>query len=149
MRLRVDGHPAAAALRIHGSADGDPGEGLIFAPHPEIADWASAEEELAEAFRLTQAAFAAAAPVVYLVEAAALLGRAEPLPSAVAAGLLGGARALAFEGRKEEAFATVIAIGAGAAPEQVSDAVGCAVAVRSGNGQVVAVGAEHLGAMFP
>lgn len=141
-----EGHRAAAALRA--GLEGD-APGLVFAPAAGLPDWDAAEDELAEAFLLTQAAAAGGAPVVYLVDAAAVLGRGAPLDAAVATGLLGGARALAFEGRREERYATVVAAGASVAPAAIAQAIELLLHTRAANGTVHALGAEHLGAMLP
>ena len=149
MKLRLtDPDIAAAAGRIGAVADG-PESGLVFEPRRQLLTWTEAEDELAEAFELTRAAASDAAPVVYLVRSSALLGRADPLDAAVATGLLGGARALAFEGRKNESFATVVAIGDGVKPQIVVEAIELLVATRGANGQTFTLGAEHLGAALP
>jgi hypothetical protein len=147
VRIRVpDDHRAAAALRA--GLEGD-APGLVFAPACVLQDWDAAEDELTEAFLLTQSAAADHAPVVYLVDARAVLGRGTPLDAAVATGLLGGARALAFETRRDAGYATVVAAGETVAPTAIAQAIEVLLHTRAANGTVHALGAEHLGAMLP
>jgi hypothetical protein len=141
--VRVADHPAREALEWVGS------EGLVFAPARDLPDWEAVEDELTEAFNLTRAATLADEPIVYLVRTEAVLGRAATLDSVVAAGLVAGARALAFEGQRNGRYATVIAAADDVAPETIAEAVGFAIASRSSLGQVLTLGSEHLGAMLP
>jgi hypothetical protein len=147
VRIHVpDEHRAAAALRagLEGEAPG-----LVFAPARDLQDWDAAEDELTEAFLLTQNAAADGAPVVYLVDTHAVLGRSAPLDAAVATGLLGGARALAFETRRAAGYATVVAADDTVEPAAIAQAIEVLLHTRAANGTVHALGAEHLGAMLP
>ncbi|MBJ8348376.1 hypothetical protein [Antrihabitans sp. YC2-6] len=126
-----------------------PDDGLIFEARTGLGEWTDAEDELTEAFELSRAAALTDAPVVYLVRSDAILGRAAPLDAAVATGLLGGARALAFERRKSGSYATVVAVGDNVEPAAVAHAVDLLVATRGANGQIFTLGAEHLGAALP
>lgn len=147
MNVRIGSHPAREALAW---MDGvQPEEGLLFAPQLGLADWDAVERELTEAFHLTQAATAAGAPVVYLLDADALLGRAAPLDSAVAAGLSSGVRALAFEGQRKGRYATAVAATADVLPDRIADAVSYLTTMRAANGQTLMLGDGHLGAMLP
>ncbi|MGH3240383.1 MAG: hypothetical protein ACRDNL_08375 [Spirillospora sp.] len=146
MRVRADD---LTELRSIGSAEGRLENGLVFAPARGITEWDHAEDELAEAFVLTRQATIADAPVVYVLDARAVLGRAAPLDSAVAAGLVGGARALAFEGLREQRYVTVIAVDGSEREGMLADAVRHAVSSRTGLGQVQMLGSEHVGAMLP
>jgi len=122
---------------------------LVFTPAGDLADWEAVEDELAEAFNRTREAWLAGTPVVYVVRTQAVLGRAAPLDAAVAAGLVAGARALAFEGQRDHRYATVIAAADDVASEAIAEAVAFAVTSRSALGQVLTLGSEHLGAMLP
>jgi hypothetical protein len=146
LRLRVGDHRAHEALRWVGGEDV---EGLVFAPARGLADWDAAEDELAEAFRLSREATLADAPVVYLLDMDAVLGRADPLDSAVATGLVAGARSLAFEGKRYERYAAVVAADEDVTPEAIAEAVGYALSSRSALGQVLSLGSAHVGALMP
>jgi hypothetical protein len=139
----VGDHRAAEALRWVG------GEGLVFAPARGLEDWDTAEDELAEAFRLARETTLADEPVVFLLDTDAVLGRAAPLDAAVATGLVGAARSLAFEGKRYARYATVVAADADVAPDTIADAVGFAVHSRGALGQVLTLGSAHVGALLP
>ena len=146
MRVRVDDCELADAIR----AVGDRYVGaVVFAPRTGISDWAHAEDELTEAFAATQEAVLTNAPVVFVVSACAVLGRSKPLDAAVATGLLGGVRALAYERRETDCYATVVAVGAGVEPRSVAAAIDLLLTTRGANGQIFPLGTEHLGAALP
>ncbi|QZA16278.1 hypothetical protein K3U93_16500 [Mycobacterium malmoense] len=123
--------------------------GLLFAPRTGLSEWSQAEDELAEAFALARATAIDGAPVVFLVQSTAILGRTSPLDAAVATGLLGGTRALAVELRKTCGYATVLAVGENVQSHTVAVAVELLLATRGANGQVYPLGTEHLGAALP
>lgn len=148
MKVRVPAGGLAAGLAPLGGADDDISGGLLFAPAP-VSSWDEAESELADVFTLSKEAILAHAPVIYLVESAAVLGRASVLNSAVATGLVGAARNFAFEGRRTDDFAAVISIGAEQSASTIVEAVQFVVSTRSALGQVVSLGTEHVGAMLP
>jgi hypothetical protein len=148
MRVVVGGHPARDALLSLGGEDEDPAQGLVFAPALGLADWAAVEDELARAFALTREAALVDAPVVYVVDARAVLGRGAPLDCAVATGLAAGVRSLAFEGQRRGRYAAAVAVGDGVAGHVVADAVSFLVAARAGLGQVLMLGSEHVGALL-
>jgi hypothetical protein len=145
LKLRVGDHSTREALEWGSGERG----GLVFAPVDDLPDWDAVENELTEAFTLSREATLAEAPVVYLLRMRAVLGRAGPLDSAVAAGLVAGARALAFEGQRHARYATVIATADDVAPQTIAEAVGFAIESRGSLGQVLTLGAEHLGALLP
>ncbi|GHB73762.1 hypothetical protein GCM10010377_75200 [Streptomyces viridiviolaceus] len=149
MRTRIGDPVDRHALRRIGGPDGDIAGGLVFAPARDLGEWRQVEDELTEAFLLSREAMAVEAPVVYLLRSPAILGRSGPLDSAVAAGLVGGARALAFEGRRRGRYATVIGVDGDEPPDRVAEAVTFALTTRAAAGQVVMLGHEHLGAMLP
>ncbi|MBJ8337286.1 hypothetical protein JGU71_00175 [Antrihabitans sp. YC3-6] len=144
MKVRTHDSERAAVL-----TDIGPDEGVIFEARTGLGAWSDAEDELAEAFELSRAAALTDAPVVFLVQANAILGRAAPLDSAVATGLLGGARALAFERRKSAGYSVLVAVGDNVEPATVATAIDLLVATRGSNGQIFTLGAEHLGALLP
>ena len=144
MKVRAIDSELAVALKTVG-----PEDGLIFETRTGLDAWDDAEDELAEVFELARAAALTDAPVVFLVRANAILGRAAPLDSAVATGLLGGAGALAFERRKSNAYATVVAVGDNVETATVAAAVDLLVATRGANGQIFTLGTDHLGALLP
>lgn len=152
MRVRVHSDAVAEALAGLGDATAEPEDGLIFAPRPGLETWSEVEEELVEAFRLSQRAMAGDAPVIYVLRADAVLGRAPVLDSAAADALVGGARALAFEGKRKQRYATVIGLDAEENAESLGRlraAVEFATVTRAASGQIVMLGDEHLGAMLP
>lgn len=148
MKVRVPYGPLAQGLAPLGGADGDISDGLVFAPAP-VNSWAEAESELVDVFELSKQAILAHAPVVYLVETAAVLGRASVLNSSVATGLVGAARIFAFEGKRTDDYATVISYDAGQPANTIVEAVQFVMSTRSALGQVVSLGTEHVGAMLP
>ncbi|MFI2478464.1 hypothetical protein [Nocardia xishanensis] len=149
MRVRVGDTDLAAMLPEYSGGQGDSARGLVFEARTGLSDWAEAEDELAEAFELTRAAVLAGAPVVYVVRTAAILGRDAPLDAAVATGLLGGARALAFERKKTNCYVSVLAVGDDVEPRTVAESIALLVATRGANGQIFPLGTEHLGAALP
>lgn len=144
MKVRTHDFERAAAL-----TDIGPDEGVIFEARTGLGAWSDAEDELTEAFELSRAAALTDAPVVFLVQANAILGRAAPLDSAVATGLLGGARALAFERRKSASYSVLVAVGDNVEPATVATAIDLLVATRGSNGQIFTLGTDHLGALLP
>lgn len=147
MRVRcLDNPDLASALGAVVERD-EPG--LVFVAGGSFAEWRETEDELAEAFLLTQQEVSQNGPAVYVVGVCELLGRAAPLDAAVAAGLLAGARAVAFERQRFAGYATVVAAGEGVGPLEIADAVGHLLATRASNGQPFVLGNEHLGAALP
>ncbi|MEV0685520.1 hypothetical protein AB0I35_16825 [Nocardia sp. NPDC050378] len=149
MKARVIDPELTEALTKHTVEHGISDARLVFEARTGLSGWAAAEDELAEAFELTREAVLADAPVVYVVRAEAILGRGAPLDAAVATGLLGGARALAFERRKTDCYVSVLAVGAGIEPTTVAESIELLVATRGANGQIFPLGTDHLGAALP
>ncbi|WP_141810456.1 hypothetical protein [Nocardia bhagyanarayanae] len=139
----------AAALAEYLGAPSFSATGLVFEARTGLSSWAQAEDELAEAFELTRAAVLAGGPVVYVVRADAILGRGAPLDAAVATGLLGGARALAFERKKTNCYVNVLAVGDDVEPRTVAESIALLIATGGANGQIFPLGTEHLGAALP
>ncbi|WP_449282522.1 hypothetical protein [Leucobacter sp.] len=152
MRLRIPSAAVAEALTGLAARDGGIHDGLVFAPRSGLAAWEEVEEELAEAFRLSREAMIAEAPVVYVLHADAVLGRAPVLDSAAATALVGGARALAFEGRRRGRYATAIGIDPAEDPdalEHLRRGIEFTMDTRSAAGQITMLTDQHLGAMLP
>ncbi|MCX6398366.1 MAG: hypothetical protein NTX33_00350 [Propionibacteriales bacterium] len=148
MRIHVADAALAAALGGLGSAEGRPEDGVVFGP-AEVTTWAEAEEELIRAYRLAHVAARENAPVVFVVDAAAAVGRATPLDAAVAVGLVAGGRCLAFEGLRKDQYASVVGYDGSEPAARVAATVEFLVASAVGRGQTVMVGTAHVGAMLP
>ena len=149
MRVRASRHEDREVLRALGDETGELGDGVVFVADRGMADWSAVEDELTEAFHLAQGASAADAPVVFVVDSAAMLGRGGPLDSMVATGLVSGARTLAFEGLRKERYVGIIATDRSERAGDLGDAVRFALSSRAGHGQVLTLGTGHAGAMFP
>ncbi len=148
MRIEVASAALANALGGLGSPDGRVEDGVVFEAAP-VTTWAEAEQELVRAYQLAHGAAQENAPVVFIVDAAAAIGRATPLDAAVAVGLVSGGRCLAFEGMRKDEFATVIGYDDTEPASLVSATVEFLVATGVGRGQTVMVGSTHVGAMLP
>lgn len=149
MRIRALEIADATDLGVIGTSDEAPSAGLVFVARRGLQSWNDAEDELAEAFDLVKAASSEAAPVVFVVDSDAMLGRAEPLDSMVATGLVAGARALALEGLRTGRYVGIISTDRSEAAGSLSDAVEFAVTHRLGLGQILTLGSAHTGGMFP
>ncbi len=147
-RLRI---PISNAALAEGLTDVAEPKGLVFvAAGPEIgSDWDAVAHELSEAFRLTQEAVQAGAPVVYVVAGEDLLGQ-QGVPSAmIATGLLSAARTTAIETARAGVPINVLAPFADADPADVV-AWSLRLLERTGvTGEVIRLGAGHLGKALP
>jgi hypothetical protein len=138
------------AFEEAGWSDGGPGDGLVFWTDPEVGeDWEAVQAELMEAFRLTQAAARASAPVVYVVRQADLLGQRGAGPAMAACGLLSAARTAAIEGLRSGGTVNVLAVDEDTPPQLVA-----AWALRlcqpdAPTGELVRLGPSHLGKALP
>lgn len=148
MKVVVGDAALTDALSAIGSPEGRAADGVVFSPDP-VTTWEAAEEQLTRAFHHARAATQAEAPVVFVVDAAAAVGRAAPLASAVAVGLVSGGRCLAFEGLRQDQYAAVVGWQAGEPAEKVAATVEQLLVSGAGRGQLVMVGASHVGAMLP
>jgi hypothetical protein len=149
MRVRVAVGALADALAGLGTATDDLSDGLVIGPAAELANWRDVEDELARIFELTREASIAGAPVLYVVDVDDLFGRGDACGAALAAGLLSGVRALAFEGQRAGQVANVVARSSSVGAQSVADVVRWVIHNRDLSGQVVVVGNEHLGALSP
>ena len=102
---------------------------------------------LHDAFVSVRAAVLTGEPVVLCVDGPALLGQASPEDSAVACGLLGLARALAFEGGTKGWRINVLALDPGADPDPALVAV--AQSAPGLTGQVLNVSSGSVGKVVP
>ncbi|WP_028655109.1 hypothetical protein [Nocardioides sp. J54] len=148
MKVQVADEALAEALAAIGSPDGRAEDGVVFRPGP-VASWVDAEDQLVEAYRLAHVAAQEDAPVVFVVDAAAAVGRSGPLESAVAVGLVAGGRCLAFEGLRRDQYATVVGWDADEPATRVAATVEQLLGSRAARGQTVMVGTAHLGALLP
>ncbi|GIU91427.1 MAG: hypothetical protein KatS3mg011_0333 [Acidimicrobiia bacterium] len=123
--------------------------GLVFQPNLVANDWREVADELTEAFRLTKAAFQRGEDVVYVVDHDDLLGRRGSGSAMVAAGLLSGARTAALEGSRSGLTVNVIAAGSGAEPEVVARWVRLLLQPGGPTGELIRLGADHLGRALP
>lgn len=103
--------------------------------------------QLRDAFLTAKEAIAAGEPVVLCVDAPALLGQTSPEDSAVACGLLGLARALAFEGGAKGWCVNLVAVEPGDDPDP--SLVDLASAVPGLTGQVLNVSRGAVGKVVP
>lgn len=95
----------------------------------------------------TQAAVGAGDPVVLCVDGPALLGQSSPEDAAVACGMLGLARALAFEGGAKGWQINVVAVDPGTEP---TDAVVAFASTSQGlTGQLVNLSTGSVGKVVP
>jgi hypothetical protein len=101
---------------------------------------------LREAFQVVQESMADETPVVLCVDGPALLGQASPEDAAVATGMVGLARAVAFEGATKGWSIAVLAVDPGEdpGPELVRLA-----AMPALSGQVLNVSTGALGKVVP
>jgi hypothetical protein len=137
--------PLGRALAERGIAAGEPEDALVLdASASAPTAWDELEAELVAAYRLSRRAVAAGAPVVYVVDGAAVYGHTPPLRAALATGLLGGARSLAAEGRRKgiPAHAVTVAPGAG---EQAADLVAWLLRSSPPTGQLLHCDPTHVG----
>lgn len=113
------------------------------------ADFDAVQAELEEAFRLSQAAAREAAPIVFVVAGEDLLGQRGAPAAMVACGLLSAARTAAIEGARPGFAVNVVAPEDGAAPDATARWVARFLEARGATGELIRVGAAHLGKALP
>jgi len=123
---------------------------LVFVANSALSDgWTAVLNELTAAYELSQTAVKVGGPIVYLVEGDDLLGRRGAGRAMVACGLLSAARTLALETARAGVPVNVIAMGA----TTTHDALGSWVELLCGpggpNGELIRLGADHLGKALP
>ena len=127
-----------------------PDGALVFVANSGVSDeWAAVLEELTEAFDLSQAAVRSGGPIVYLLDADDLLGRRGIGSAMVACGLLSAARTLALETARAGIPVNVLALGAPTTPESVRFWVEALCGPNGPNGELIRLGADHLGKALP
>jgi len=112
-------------------------------------DWREIRDELERAFEMSRAAAQAEAPFVYVVCHDDLLGRRGVGDAMVAAGLLSAARAAAVEGARRGWTANVIAYDDGADRADVERWAERMTASDGVTGELIRVGASHVGKVLP
>jgi hypothetical protein len=119
--------------------------GLVFGATEVGDEWGSVRSILLEAFRLTQLAVGDSEPVVYVIASDDLLGRNGPGSAAVAAGLLSAARTAGIELAKSGLAINVLAIESDTSPEQAQQWVVRLLESGGPQGELIHLGADHLG----
>jgi len=120
-------------------------EPLILA-QADAADLDAVTALLTDAFAAARDAVVAERPVVFLLDDRDLLGQGEVADAAVATGLLGLMRALAFEGAKPGWRVNAVAH----RDEEGAAREAAAWLASSGlSGQLIRVGSDHLGKVLP
>lgn len=117
----------------------------VFAALGASEEWDDVLAQLTEAFAATRQAFREGRPVVYVVRNDDLLGRRGAGMAMVATGLVSGARTAALEGRKDGLTVNVIAVDDGMAPEAIARWAGLLSAGDRPTGELVHLGAGHVG----
>jgi hypothetical protein len=124
--------------------------GLVFAARAGPEDgWADVERELLSAFALTQEAFGAGEPIVYLVRETDLLGQGGAPGAMLASALVSAARALAMEDRDGTIAVNVLAYDEPGAAGPLAGWIETLLGQREVTGEVVRVGRSHLGRVAP
>jgi hypothetical protein len=108
---------------------------------PDVEDFAGVETALADAFRRSQEAARAAEPIVFVLANEHLLGQNGAPGAMLANALLSGMRTVAAEGHAANAVAT----GADATPEDLQHWIALLAQGRGVRGELVHVGAAHVG----
>ncbi|RKQ86414.1 hypothetical protein C8N24_4426 [Solirubrobacter pauli] len=108
---------------------------------PEVEDFAGVETALTDAFRRSQAAARGAEPIVFVLANEHLLGQNGVPGAMLANALLSGMRTLAAEGHA----ANAVAVGADHAPEDLQHWIALLAEGRGVAGELVHVGAKHVG----
>jgi len=123
---------------------------LVFVASSTVSDqWTEVLEELTAAHELSQDAVRAGGPIVYLVEGDDLLGRRGPGRAMVACGLLSAARTLALETARAGVPVNVIAMGPTTSPDSLSGWIESLCGPGGPNGELIRLGADHLGKALP
>ena len=127
-----------------------PEDALVFVANSEVSDeWTAVLDELTAAYELSQTAVRAGGPIVYLVDGDDLLGRRGAGSAMVACGLLSAARSLALETSRAGVPVNVIASGAGMTHVSLRSWIELLCGLGSPNGELIRLGADHLGKALP
>lgn len=123
---------------------------LVFVANPAVSDgWTAVLVELTAAYQLSQAAVRAGGPIVYVVESDDLLGRRGIGSAMVACGLLSAARTLALETARAGPPVNVMALGATTTRDSVRTWIELLCGRNGPNGELIRLGADHLGKALP
>lgn len=112
-------------------------------------DWESILDELTRAFEMSRAAAVAQESFVFVVRSDDLLGRRGPGNAIVAAGLLSAARTAALEGSRKGWAANVVAFDDDSDRGAVESWARALLDDGAVTGEVVRVGAGHIGKALP
>jgi D-serine deaminase-like pyridoxal phosphate-dependent protein len=127
-----------------------PDDALVFVANGAVSDgWAAVLDELTSAYELSQAAVRAGGPIVYVLESDDLLGRRGIGSAMVACGLLSAARTLALETARAGVPVNVLALGATTTRDAVRFWVQSLCGSNGPNGELIRLGADHLGKALP
>jgi hypothetical protein len=144
--IRAEDGELAEALSSLSLPDG----ALVFVANAAVSDeWSAVLEELTAAYELSQAAVRAGGPIVYLLESDDLLGRRGVGPAMVACGLLSAARTLALETARAGVPVNVLAVGPATTRDSVRFWVESLCRPNGPNGELIRLGADHLGKALP
>jgi hypothetical protein len=122
---------------------------LVWMAAPTGEKWEDISRELMAVFPPVQEAARAGDPVVFVVATDDLLGRNGPAPAMVANGLLAGARTAALENMKAGVPVNVLAVEPGVVPESVAQWVELLCRPGGPTGELIRLGASHLGKALP
>jgi len=112
-------------------------------------DWADIRTELDRAFKMSRTAAQAEESFVYVVHNDALLGKRGAGNAMVATGLLSAARTAAIEGSRKGWTANVIAYDDGANQKDVEQWANRLIDSDGVTGELIRIGASHLGKALP
>jgi hypothetical protein len=144
--IRAEDGDLADALSSLSLPDG----ALVFVANAAVSDgWTAVLDELTAAYELSQAAVRAGGPIVYLLESDDLLGRRGIGSAMVACGLLSAARTLALETARAGVPVNVLALGATTTRDSVGSWVESLCDPNGPNGELIRLGADHLGKALP
>ena len=122
----------------------------VFQAQSVSDDWEEVRAELERAFVMSRDAARKEESFVYVVHHDDLLGRRGPGPAMVAAGLLSAARTAALEGSRKGWTANVIAYDDDVDRQLVEQwARRLAEDSEGVNGELIRIGASHLGKALP
>lgn len=127
--------------------DGVPG--AVFAARDVGDAWAEVASELDEAFLLARDAARDGTPMAYVVHHDDLLGRRGPGRAMVATGILSAARTAAVEQAKARIPVNVIAVDDGIEPATIARWARILAEGPVPTGELVRLGASHLGKALP
>jgi hypothetical protein len=109
------------------------------------SSWDEVEAILVDTYQRSRKAMAIQAPIVYVLSGPAVYGHATPLASALAAGLLGGARSLAIEGVRKGVRVHALTLAPDPDLDVAASMIKWMLSDATPSGQVVHCDATHLG----